>query len=377
MRKTSRMTKIPENFLKFDRQQRRLECLGEWTLANVGKIQRQLKQNLSKEKTSITIDGDAITTFDSAGAWVLSQWLGEQGFKTKLQNFSKVHQQLLKIVEDKPATAADIKKPKTLGYVATIGKIAVGQWQEFMAYLSFVGVLSIEVVRLVRHPKRFRWAALASDIYRTGLQALPIIALLSFMIGVVIAYQMGNQLRNYGANVLIVDFLGLAVLREFGPLITAIMVAGRTGSAYTAELGIMKINQEIDALDTLGVTPGELLLIPRVLGLVITLPLLSMWADIFGIFGGMIMAKVALGITPHDFLVRFQAEIPLRALLIGLGKAPAFALLIASIGCFEGMQVEMNSDSVGKKTTRSVVMSIFFIIVADAAFSILFSKLNL
>jgi phospholipid/cholesterol/gamma-HCH transport system permease protein len=371
------MTKIADNFLKFDRQHKRLECLGEWTLANVGNLQRQLKQILSVEKTSITIDGSAITTFDSAGAWLLCQWLPEKGFKTKLQNFSKVHQQLLKLVEEKPANIDEIPQIKKLGAVASLGKLAVGQVQEFLAYLEFIGELSIEVLRLIAHPKRFRWAALASDIYRTGLQALPIIALLSFMIGVVIAYQMGNQLRNYGANVLIVDFLGLAVLREFGPLITAIMVAGRTGSAYTAELGIMKLNQEIDALDTLGVTPGELLLIPRVLGLLITLPLLCMWADIFGIFGGMIMAKVALSITPHDFLIRFQADIPLRALLIGLGKAPAFALLIASIGCFEGMQVEMNSDSVGKKTTRSVVMSIFFIIVADAAFSIIFSKLNL
>jgi len=366
-----------QDFLKFDSKQKRLECFGEWNLANLGNLQKQLKKLLPSGKTSITVDGSGITTFDSAGAWLLSQWLEESGFKTKLSNFSKVHQQLIKLVEDKPVFDGKIPKVKSLGAVTELGKLTLTQMEGLISYLSFVGLLAIEMLRLITHPKRFRWGALASDIYKTGLQALPIIGLLSFMIGVVIAYQMGNQLKNYGANVLIVDFLGLSVLREFGPLITAIMVAGRTGSAYTAELGIMKINQEIDALDTMGVTPAELLLIPRLIGLFISLPLLAMWSDVFGIFGGMLMAKTALGITPHDFLLRFQEEIPLRALLIGLGKAPVFALIIASIGCFEGMKVEMNSDSVGKKTTQSVVLSIFFIIVADAIFSILFSRMNL
>ena len=197
------------------------------------------------------------------------------------------------------------------------------------------------------------------------------------MIGVVITYQMGLQLRNYGANIFIVDLLGLSVLREFGPLITAIMVAGRTGSAFTAQLGIMKINQEIDALDTIGVTPAELLLVPRIIGLLISLPLLIMWANIFGVLGGMIMSNNMLNITWYDFLHRFSNVIPLRALLIGLGKAPIFALIIASVGCFQGMQVKENADSVGQNTTRSVVMAIFFIIVADATFSVIFSKLKL
>jgi len=214
-------------------------------------------------------------------------------------------------------------------------------------------------------------------VYKTGYQALPIIALLSFMIGVVITYQMGVQLKSYGANIFIVDLLGLSVLREFGPLLTAIMVAGRTGSAFTAELGTMKVNREIDVLNTMGVTPAELLLLPRIIGLVIALPLLTMWADIFGVLGGMVMSKDMLGIHWQDFLLRFEQQIPVRALLIGLGKAPVFALIIASIGCFEGMQVKGSADSVGKQTTRSVVWAIFFIIVADAIFSVLFSKLKL
>jgi phospholipid/cholesterol/gamma-HCH transport system permease protein len=155
------------------------------------------------------------------------------------------------------------------------------------------------------------------------------------------------------------------------------MVAGRTGSAFTAQLGMMKINQEIDALNTMGVTPSELLLLPRLLGLFISLPLLTMWSDVFGAVGGMFMANNMLGITPYDFLHRFGHVIPLRALLIGLGKAPVFALIIASIGCFQGMQVAGDADSVGRNTTRSVVLAIFFIIVVDAVFSVIFSWLKL
>jgi phospholipid/cholesterol/gamma-HCH transport system permease protein len=371
------MTKITQNFMKFDPQQKLLDCLGDWNVANIVTLQKQLKELLMPVQGALTIDGSGITAFDSAGAWLLSQWFAENGFKGTLKNFSKAHKQLLEMVSVNNLASQKLVKKHIHHPVNRLGQLVEAQMFEFFTFLSFIGELAIEMVGVIKHPQRFRWKALASCIFKTGLQALPIIALLSFMIGVVIAYQMGNQLRNYGANVLIVDFLGLAVLREFGPLITAIMVAGRTGSAYTAELGIMKINQEIDALDTMGVTPGELLLIPRVLGLFITLPLLAMWADVFGIMGGMLMAKTTLDIPLHDFLLRFQAEIPLRALLIGLGKAPVFALLIATIGCFEGMKVEMNSDSLGKKTTRSVVMSIFFIIVADAVFSIIFSRLNL
>jgi len=196
-------------------------------------------------------------------------------------------------------------------------------------------------------------------------------------VGVVITYQMGLQLKNYGANIYIVDLLGISILREFGPLLTSIMVAGRTGSAFTAELGMMKLNQEIDALNTMGVTPAELLLLPRIIGLVIVLPLLTIWSDIFGVIGGMIMSNNMLDITWYDFLFRFPNVVPLKTLIIGLGKTPVFALIIASVSCFQGMRVSSSAASLGANTTRSVVLSIFFILVADAGFSIIFSELKL
>ena len=188
---------------------------------------------------------------------------------------------------------------------------------------------------------------------------------------------MGNQLRMYSADIFIVNLLGLSILREFGPLLTAIMVGGRTGSAFTAQLGMMKVNHEIDALTTMGITPTEILLIPRIAGLFIVVPLLTIWADIFGIMGGMMMAQHMLDISWHDFIMRFQREIPLRSLIIGLCKAPVFALIIASVGCFEGMKVSGSAESVGVRTTRSVVLSIMLIIIFDGIVSVLLSRYKL
>jgi phospholipid/cholesterol/gamma-HCH transport system permease protein len=374
------MIKHTKEFTKFDTKNKELICQGEWNLANLVSLKKELQKIQWPAKGDITINGGAITNMDSAGAWLLSDSFEKtDAAKSQFQlvDFSEQHKKLLSLIDEHDAASIVIPVRRMPGRLAEIGEYTTRQLSELKDFLTFTGELTFEALRVLRHPKRFRWGSLVSVIDSTGFRALPIIALLSFMIGVVMAYQMGTQLLNYGANLFIVDFLGLSVLREFGPLLTAIMVAGRTGSAFTAQLGTMKINQEIDALNTMGVTPAELLLLPRILGLIITLPLLAMWADFFGIMGGMMMAHNMLGITPHDFLQRFGHVIPLRTLLIGLGKAPVFAMLIATIGCFEGMRVHGSADSVGQQTTRSVVLSIFFIIVADAIFSIIFNKMQL
>jgi phospholipid/cholesterol/gamma-HCH transport system permease protein len=369
------------NYAQYDTKSQRLLCQGEWNLASLSLIEHQLPQIAWPKQGTIAIDGKNISIMDSAGAWLLISQikkLKKQSLDIKLENFSKQQLTLIDIVEHRAADLSTIPKKSLLNWIERVGKNSYDTFNEFQKYLAFIGQITVESLRIIRHPSHhIRWNAFASTIESTGFNALPIIALLSFMIGIVITYQMGLQLKNYGANIYIVDLLGLAVLREFGPLLTAIMVAGRTGSAFTAQLGIMKINQEIDALDTMGVTPTELLLIPRIIGLVIALPLLTMWADIFGVLGGMVMSNSMLGINWYDFLHRFQLQIPLKTLIIGLGKTPVFAIIIASIGCFQGMQVEGSSESIGKNTTRSVVLGIFFIILADAAFSILFSKLKL
>lgn len=367
-------------FIVFDAKAKRLLCQGQWDLTNFNSIKQSLKKiSLSTEKDLI-IDGSAITKMDSSGAWLLNSMINQlqaEHVSIQLQQFPEHYRHLLEIIAKRTIPYASIPKVQIPPFLARLGKISVQLAKEFRDYLNFIGMLTMDFLRNSWRPTHWRWNEIAAVINATGYRALIIIGMLSFMIGVVIAYQMGNQLRNYGANVFIVDLLGLSVLREFGPLITAIMLAGRTGSSFTAQLGIMKINQEIDALSTMGITPAELLLIPRVIGLIIVLPLLTMWADIFGVIGGMIMANNMLGVTFNEFLQRFQHEIPVRSLLIGLGKAPVFAMLIASIGCFEGMRVEGSADSVGRLTTRSVVSAIFFIIVADAVFSVIFSEFKL
>lgn len=374
------MNKDVTSYLSFDATAHQLVCRDDWNLTHLTFIKQQLAKIKWPHQGELTIDGRAISKMDSAGALLLTKQidlLTKKGLSVQLIHFTEEAKRLLSMIEDNAASLAKIPKRKIPNWLAQIGKYNWDLVIELLDYLRFVGVLTFEMLRMILRPDRWRWGALANVIDATGYKALPIIALLSFMIGVVISYQMGNYLRTYGANVFIVNLLGLSILREFGPLITAIMVAGRTGSAFTAELGIMKINQEIDALNTMGVTPAGLLLLPRLIGLFIALPLLTMWADIFGIFGGMLMAKNMLDISYYDFLHRFQHEIPLRSLIIGLGKAPVFALIIASIGCFQGFQVKSSADSLGKLTTRSVVLAIFFIIITDAIFSVIFSKLDL
>lgn len=371
---------IAKTSAQYDSSTHQLRFQGDWNLAHYSLLTELFAKMILPKTGEIIFDGSAIQKMDSSGALLILNWrskLEQKGLKVKLQHFSSESQTLLNLIEKEVAEEIEPSKKKKLSWLASIGKQTVEQVKQFQEYLSFVGHLTVEALRLIVNPRHLRFGSLAAVIYRTGYQALFIIALLSFMIGVVIAYQMGVQLRTYGANIYIVDFLGLAILREFGPLLTAIMVAGRTGSAFTAQLGLMKINQEIDALDTMGVTPAELLILPRITGLFIALPLLTMWSNIFGIIGGMIMANNMLNITWYDFLHRFSQVIPLRTLIIGLGKAPVFALIVASIGCFEGMRVEGSAESVGRNTTRSVVLAIFFIIVVDAIFSVVFSKLKL
>ncbi|MBA3660576.1 MAG: ABC transporter permease [Gammaproteobacteria bacterium] len=369
----------PPSQNKFDEQKKIFFCEGDWDVSHLPRLKTSLNQIPTKIE-SLTINGQNIKKMDSAGAWLLDKWQKKrktQGVEIKLQDFAEDHQALIAMIDKNLKDEVKLAKPKPKNFFYFVGQFTVEQSRELYQYLGFIGLLFYEGLRIVRKPHRFRVNAVSSVIYRTGVQALPIIALLSFMIGVVITYQLGVQLRNYGANAFIVDLVGIAVLREFGPLLTAIMVAGRTGSAFTAQLGMMKINQEIDALNTMGVTPAELLLLPRILGLFIALPLLTVWADVFGVMGGMAMAHGMMDVTWYEFLHRFPHAVKLKNLLIGLGKAPVFAIIIATIGCFQGMRVKGSADSVGQNTTRSVVLSIFFIIVADAVFSIVFSIMKL
>jgi phospholipid/cholesterol/gamma-HCH transport system permease protein len=226
-------------------------------------------------------------------------------------------------------------------------------------------------------PRRLRLRAVVAHVERIGLHALPILGLLSFLIGVVLAYQGADQLRTYGAEIFTVNLLGVSILRELGGLLTAILVAGRSGSAFAAEIGTMKVNEEVDAMRTMGLDPVEVLVLPRLLAMVIALPLLTLYASLMALAGGAVMVVGALGITLPQFLNQLGEAVMLSTFWVGLSKAPVFALLIALAGCYEGLQVTGSAESVGRQTTKSVVEAIFLVIVADAFFSILFAQLGL
>ncbi|MDP2005205.1 MAG: ABC transporter permease [Rubrivivax sp.] len=273
-----------------------------------------------------------------------------------------------------PAPASAAPPP---GRLEGLGRRSAAVAEESAALLSFVGETALSFGRGLLQPSRLRWRPVLHNVRTAGVDALPIVGLLSFLLGIVVAYQGADQLRRYGANIFVADLVGVSMLREFAPLITAIIVAGRSGSAYAAQIGTMAVTEEIDALRTLGIAPLELLVLPKVIALVIALPLLTVFADVTGVLGGMLMAQQQLGVSAVEFIERFEKAVSLSSYLVGLAKAPVFAGIIALVGCFQGLRTRGGADSVGLHTTRSVVQAIFLVIVADAAFSVVFSVLKL
>jgi phospholipid/cholesterol/gamma-HCH transport system permease protein len=261
--------------------------------------------------------------------------------------------------------------------LARVGSSAEAVFEQAWAMLSFIGETAQVFAGWLAKPSRIRWRVVLFNLRSAGFDALPIVGLLSFLLGVVVAYQGADQLRQYGANIFVADLVGLSMLREFAPLITAIIVAGRSGSAYAAQIGTMAVTEEIDAMRTIGIEPHELLVLPKILALMIALPLLTVFADLLGVMGGMVMAKTQLGVGFAEFLDRMANAVSITSYLVGICKAPVFAAIIALVGCFQGFRTRGGADSVGRQTTRSVVQSIFLVIVADALFSIAFSVLDL
>jgi len=356
---------------------------GRWTARGIGAIQQQLAALQAQPGAAATVDGAAIEALDTAGAWVLHQFLSRLGGTGAAlapaglrPEFSKlldvVATQMAEQASHPPAPAAPPP-----GLFERVGRNTESVRQQAIEMLGFVGETAVAMGGWLTHPGRIRWRPILFNIRTAGFDALPIVGLLSFLLGVVVAYQGADQLKQYGANIFVVDLVGLSMLREFAPLITAIIIAGRSGSAYAAQIGTMAVTEEIDAMRTIGIAPLELLVLPKVIALVIAVPLLTVFADVLGVIGGMIMAQTQLGVTYGEFLDRFTKAVSITSYLVGIGKAPVFAAIIAMVGCFQGFRTRGGADSVGRQTTRSVVQSIFLVIVADAAFSVAFSALDL
>jgi len=357
-----------------------VRCAGNWTVTDIHALEQQIPSVQWPEQAMLTFDMQAVLRIDTSGAWLLARTVRDleaQGKQVSLHGLSSGAQALLDLVREAGGVSRRAKYAKPRPFLFALGQsslLTLVRWGDMVA---FIGEMGEAAMRLVRQPKRIRWAAVLHELAQAGHKALPIIGLLSFLLGIVIGYQSGVQLRNYGANIFVVDLVGLSMLRELAPLITAIIVAGRTGSAYTAEIGTMQVTEEIDAMRSLGIAPMEMLVLPKLIALLIALPLLTVYADIVGVFGGMVMANVQLDLTFGTFLERFDDAVSLDSYLVGVGKAPVFAAIVATVGCYQGFQVSGSAESVGRRTTLSVVQSILAVIIVDAAFSVVFSYLDI
>ncbi len=336
----------------------------------------------------VRVDLAAIDSLDTSGAWIIysaGQHLAQAGVAVVFEGARAAHAGLL----DRVAKAGSVVGGSgrgALGGILTGGPLALAERVGRGAFaalaksrdlLSFFGLTIIVALRSLAAPWRIRFIALFSHMEQVGLNALPIVGLLAFLIGVVIAFQGADQLRQFGAEIFTVNLVGVSILRELGIIITSIVVAGRSGSAFTAQIGTMKVNQEVDAMVTLGLDPIEVLVLPRLFALMITLPLLAIFADFMGLLGGAVMTMVVLDISPSQFVNQLHEAVDLTTFVIGVAKAPVFAFLIALVGCFEGLQVEGSADSVGRHTTMAVVESIFLVITVDAMFSVMFSVMGI
>jgi phospholipid/cholesterol/gamma-HCH transport system permease protein len=347
---------------------------GNWTVRELGDMPKALDAQVCGPGP-VLLDGASLSAIDSAGVWVLQRWLHRHGAAAALRNWPARMQTLMTLVGEQ--RERPLPQPAVASPLERVGRQAEASAQQAFGLLRFVGQAAVAALGLLARPRRIRWRTVLRNIQIDGFDALPIIGVTSFLLGVVVAYQGADQLKHYGANVFVVDLVGYAMLREFAPLISAIIIAGRSGSAYAAQIGTMVVTEEVDAMRTIAIDPIELLVLPKVIALAIALPLLTAFADVTGVLGGMVMARLQLDIGFPEFIARFGREMRGATLLVGIGKSLVFAVVIALIGCFQGFRTRGSADSVGRQTTKSVVQSIFLVIVADALFSVAFNMLDL
>jgi phospholipid/cholesterol/gamma-HCH transport system permease protein len=360
----------------------RLVVGGFWIISEAPRLDADLRALDIADATHVEIDVEALSRLDTVGAWLLlrtKRILEHRGIVVEPVNVRPEYRALVHTI-DYECRAPPVELPPRHSFVARLDRIGRGlvhALHQGYELTGFFGLVVYEAVATVAQPRRLRFAALVHQMEETGLNALPIVGLLSFLVGVVFAYQGSDQLRQFGAELFTVNLLGVGFLRELGGLMAAIIVAGRSGSAFAAQIGTMKVSEELDAIQISGLNTVEVLVLPRLLGIILTLPLLTFYSNVMGLIGGAAMCYLALGITIPAFLHQLREAVVGWTFWVGLIKAPVFAFIIALVGCHQGFQVERNSSSVGRHTTQAVVESIFLVIVADAAFSITFSWLGI
>lgn len=347
---------------------------GPMTVSSLGLADARLRA-ISESISAIDLSG--VTRMDTVGAWTV--WRLSRDTDARIIGCSEEAQKLVDAIskaDSNDHAIAAHRLPLLERVPAHVGTVMAEQGKGALQVLGFLGQIILSAGTLLRHPSRFRGKALVHQMELVGVNSLAIIGLMSFLVGIVIAQQGAVQLRQFGAEIYTVNLVGRLTLRELGVLMTAIMVAGRSGSAFAAQLGTMKLTEEVDAMRTIGVSPMEALVIPRIAATMVMMPLLGFYSAFLGIIGGAFLSSVTLGIPFFTFLARIQEVVPLHDVWVGLTKAPVFGLIVALAGCYQGMQVKNNAEEVGARTTAAVVMAIFTVIVLDAFFAVFFTNIG-
>ena len=362
----------------------KLAAAGAWTSANARTLEALIdgETRRSGKLKRVDIDMGQVERIDTFGAWLLERLLrafSARGCETKVVGLREDYRALVEELHGvKPAKAPSPANGSGLTYAfVSIGASIVSVGHSFAAIVNMLGAIAVATLRVLRRPRSFRLTSLVHQVDNVGWRAVPIILLITFLIGCIIAQQGLFHFRKFGADIYVVDMVGILVLRELGVLVVCIMVAGRSGSAYTAELGAMKMREEIDALRTMGFDPIEVLILPRIVALVIGVPILTFLGSMAALYGGGLVCWLYGGIDPDVFLARLKEAITLDHFKVGMIKAPFMALVIGVVACVEGLAVKGSAESLGMQTTSSVVESIFLVIVLDGLFAIFFASIGM
>ncbi len=374
------MSQAPEFITKKTVDGATLTLVGDWTLEQGRRLEVQADALLVAASGRTTIDMSRVRKMDTAGAWVIDRsraGLSAAGTPSELTGASPAHKALMREACYRQVDLTPrADRPTLASLLSDVGESVVGAWRDVLSGVAFLGHLVIVLLRVASRPERWRWIAGVYHLEAFAIRSAPIIALINFLVGAIVAQQGIFQLSRFGASAFAVDLIGILVLRELGVLLTSIMIAGRSGSAITAEIGSMNMREEIDALRVMALDPLEVLVLPRVLALIVSLPLLTFLADMSAIFGGLCVAWVYGDISPQAFLTRLQDAIGVNTFAVGLIKAPVMGLVIGLIAVSEGFAVKGSAESLGRKVTASVVKSIFMVIVIDGIFAILFATVR-
>ncbi len=348
-----------------------LELTGAWTLRSLRSAHADMEAQLAEHAVVLAgWDLRKIDSLDNAGAVML--WRAWGKHRPAVLYLRTEHELLFAHLEAMPAAVPLPRQRDWLSPVALIGKEILALIELLHGLIRLTGQLALDVIDIFRHPTHMPWREISANLYRAGPQAMPITALVGFLVGVVFSYLSTQQLHSYGADVLIINALGISIVREFGPVLTAVLVAGRTGSAMTAQIGAMRAAQELDAMAVIGIAQGVRLILPKVAALTLALPLTVLWTDAVALLGGAVSADVQMHVGVAYFFSHFPGEVPIANLWLGLAKSVVFGFLIALIACHFGLRIRPNTESMRVGTTNSVVTSIAAIMVVDAVFALLF-----